>query len=51
MAKRTMTIWWVAGSIVMFGGFFAAPMVSIATNPGNPSTVRPEHRLLFWPCL
>jgi len=36
MAKRTITIWWVAGSIVMFVGFFGSFFVAAATNSGNP---------------
>ena len=35
MAKRTITIWWIVGSVVMFVGFVAALSVSYATNQGN----------------
>lgn len=35
MAKRTVTIWWVAGTVVMFIGASAALFVSFSTDPGN----------------
>lgn len=35
MAKRTITIWWVAGTVVMFVGGLAALFVSFSTDPGN----------------
>jgi hypothetical protein len=36
MARRTIAIFWIVGSIVMFSGFFAAMGVAIATNTGDP---------------
>jgi hypothetical protein len=36
MTRRTISISWIVGSIVMFLGFFAAMGVAIATNSGNP---------------
>ncbi len=35
MAKRAITVWWIAGSVVMFAGFIAALFVSYATDQGN----------------
>jgi hypothetical protein len=36
MTRRTIAIFWIVGSIVMFFGFFAAIGVAIVTNSGNP---------------
>ncbi len=35
MAKRTVKIWWVVGTVVMLVGGFAALFVSFSTDPGN----------------
>jgi hypothetical protein len=35
MAKRSIRIWWIVGSVVMFAGMFAALFVSFETGSGR----------------
>lgn len=35
MTKRSITIIWAIGSVVMFAGFFGSVFVAVATNPGG----------------